>query len=60
MFDTLDFIMKYENGETTDEETIEGFQHLLDSGLCWQLQGHYGRMAARLIEEGLIEEKRNA
>ena len=51
---TLDFIMRYEQGDCEDEqEVIDGFQHLIDSGLAWQLQGSYGRMAASLIEAGL-------
>jgi hypothetical protein len=49
---TLDFIMRYEGGECTQEEIIEGFQALIDSGIVWQLQGCYGRMAAALIQSG--------
>jgi hypothetical protein len=52
-FNTLDFIMAWEGGELDDEETIEGFQHLIDQKLCWQLQGCYGRMAKHLIDQGL-------
>lgn len=51
-FDIMNFIMAYENGETSEEETIEGFQHLIDDGTVWQLQGSYGRMAKALIEAG--------
>jgi len=47
-------IIAYENGEMDDDEIIEFFQDLVDSGVVWQLQGSYGRMAARLIEEGLV------
>ena len=49
----IDRIMRYESGELGDEETIELFQELIDSGLAWELQGHYGRTAARLIKEGV-------
>lgn len=52
-FDTVGFIMDYESGELDDDSIIEGFQHLINSGLAWQLQGSYGRAAARLIEAGL-------
>ena len=53
-FDTLGFIMQYEGeGFEDEQEVIDGFQHLIDSGLAWSLQGSYGRMAASLIEQGL-------
>lgn len=53
-FDTVDFIMRFEAGELEDEaELAEGFQHLIDSGVAWRLQGFYGRTAAALIEAGL-------
>jgi hypothetical protein len=51
-FDTVGFIMAYEQGDTDEQETIEGFQTLIDSGVVWSLQGSYGRAAARLIEAG--------
>jgi len=48
----IDQIMAYENGDMSEEEVIEMFQVLIDSGMAWQLQGHYGRMAALLIDAG--------
>lgn len=45
-------IMAYEAGELNDKEITQLFQKLIDSGMAWQLQGHYGRMAAMLIETG--------
>ena len=52
--DHVDFIMAYEAGEIeSEDEMVEGFQSLIDSGVAWQLQGHYGRTAAALIEAGL-------
>ena len=50
----LSQIIAYENGELGYEEIIELFQSLVDSGLAWRLQGSYGRMAVRLIEDGLV------
>ena len=45
-------IIAYENNEMTQEEVIEFFQELIDTGHAWRLQGHYGRTALRLIESG--------
>ena len=39
------------------EEVIEAWQHLVDTGLAWQLQGSFGRTAEALIEQGIIERK---
>ena len=55
--DTVSGIIEYESGLMTDEETIEFFQELINSGLCWQLQGHYGRTAMILIENGYCQKK---
>lgn len=52
-FNEVDFFIKYEGGELADDEVIDGFQHLIDSGIVWQLQGSYGRMAENLIDAGL-------
>lgn len=45
-------IIAYESGELGEDETIELFQHLIDSGLAWSLQGHYGRTAKEFIDNG--------
>jgi hypothetical protein len=58
-FDQLGFIMAYENGELDDEQVIEGFQHLIDNGLAWSLQGSYGRAAKSLIEAGHCTDTHN-
>ena len=36
----------------TEEQVIEAWQHLIDTGLAWSLQGFFGRTAQTLIEEG--------
>lgn len=51
-FDSVGFIMAYEGGDLEEQQVIEGFQHLIDTGLAWQLQGCYGRTAHALIEAG--------
>jgi hypothetical protein len=52
--DAIDAIMDYEGGTQSHEDTVAMFQSLVDSGLAWQLQGHYGRTAMRMIEAGLV------
>jgi hypothetical protein len=39
---------------TTEDQEIQAWQYLVDTGLAWQLQGWFGRTANRLIEQGLI------
>ena len=46
-------IIDYENNQMTEQEEIDFFQSLIDSGLVWKLQGHYGRTAIDFIEAGL-------
>ncbi len=55
-FDTVGFIMDFESGEISMERLIEGFQHLIDTGQAWKLQGFYGRTVKRLIEGGFCHE----
>jgi hypothetical protein len=45
-------IMDFEEGLLDDDEVIELFQGLIDSGLVWELQSKYGRLAGRLIVAG--------
>jgi hypothetical protein len=38
----------------SEEQVLEAWQFLVNSGLVWQLQGWFGRTANQLIERGLI------
>lgn len=37
----------------SEDQIIEAWQTLIDTGLAWQLQGWFGRTAMELIEEGV-------
>ena len=52
-FDLVGSIIAYEQGDLGEEETVNLFQNLIDTGLAWQLQGRIGRTAASLIEQGI-------
>ena len=41
----------------SEEQVIEAWQYLIDTGLCWRLQGWFGRTAASLIEQGICTAK---
>lgn len=50
----LDAIITIEcDDSATEQDIIAAFQHLIDSGVVWRLQGSYGRAAQGLIEAGL-------
>ena len=37
----------------SEEEQLEAWQYLINTGLAWKLQGCFGRTAKQLIEEGV-------
>ena len=51
----VDQLIAYEEGQITYDEEIAFFEHLVETGVCWHLSGHYQRVAATLIEAGLIK-----
>lgn len=49
----------YEAGELDSEDTVALFADLVASGYAWHLQGSYGRAAADLIADGVLDEEGN-
>ena len=52
-------IIDFESGDMSMEDVITLFQHLVDTGVVWELQGSYGRLASQLIEQGLVDTRNN-
>lgn len=52
--DFLSDLIAYEAGELGEQAMLELFQGLYRSGMVYQLQGHYGRQCAALLQAGLI------
>ena len=58
MIDNYNAVMIAEGVIEADEDKqIEAWQHLVDTGLAWSLQGWFGRTAMDLIEQGIVERK---
>jgi hypothetical protein len=51
----INAIIAYENGELEGSDVLDLFQALVNDGTAWQLQGHYGRTAQALLDQGLIQ-----
>jgi hypothetical protein len=51
-YDACAAIEGFDGEEHTEEEIIAAFQHLIDTGVVWKLQGFYGRTADALIDAG--------
>ena len=53
----VDAMIQYENGTIDKDAELEFFQHLINTGLAWTLQHHYGEQAQAYINAGLCEEQ---
>jgi len=53
----VNYIIDYESGALNNSDTLELFSYLIQSNKAWGLQGHYGRIADSLINEGYIDKQ---
>ena len=54
--DDFDAIMIAEGErDVAQEHRVKAWQHLIDTGLAWKLQGWFGRRAADMIREGVCK-----
>ena len=51
---SVDDIIRYEGGEMDSNEIVVFFAGMIKTGVCWKLQGSYGRTAAHLISNKYI------
>lgn len=42
----------HEEDQQTEEEFVQSYQELINSGMAWKLEGAVGRQAMALIEDG--------
>lgn len=47
----------FDGEEHSEEEQLSAWKYLYDSGVCWSLQGWYGRTVVSLLEQGLLKKK---
>jgi hypothetical protein len=47
-------VLLYETDQMSEQEMISLFQDLVDTGMAWKLQGHYGRTSMILLDAGVI------
>ena len=55
--DLISSIIRYEDGNMSENDTIAFFGELVANGMAWTLQGSYGRMAESLIRNGYLNRK---
>jgi hypothetical protein len=54
VYDACAVVEGFDGEEHNEDEQLEAWQYLVDTGVCWSLQGAYGRGATALIQAGLV------
>jgi hypothetical protein len=57
--DLIDQMMEYECGELSDQDTLNMYSEIIKNNMQYSLQGHYGRTASALIQDGWLDNKGN-
>ncbi len=55
--EAIDIAEGYQDADS-EAQYLAAWQHLIDTGLAWNLQGWFGRTAIHLIEQGVCHESR--
>lgn len=56
----FDDMMSWEDGSLNEKGTTRLFQHLVNTGQAYHLQGMYGRQANALLDAGIIKPPKNS
>lgn len=48
-------LVDFELGLLDEDEELDLLQDLVDTGLAWKLQGYYGRVCSKLLQEGILK-----
>ena len=48
-------MIAWEEGRLDQGQTVQLFQYLVETGMCWRLHGIYGRTAHDLIQGGWVK-----
>jgi len=56
-YDACSIVEGFCGYEPTEQEQLQAWAHLIETGAAWSLQGWYGRNAMALIEAGYISKQ---
>ncbi len=56
-YDACSIVEGFCGYEPTEQEQLQAWSHLIETGAAWSLQGWYGRNAMALIEAGYISKQ---